>query len=379
MKITVVAHGLHVAGGRSVAMNIITALGVVAGEHDYQLIMPAGVGYEALTLPPNVTTIFVAVHSGLFARITYDFLTLPKLVAKWQPDLIFCLGNYGLTLRNVKQAILFHKPHFVYPEVKLALSYKERLKNTVIKFQIQRSLKYTHIVFCQTSALANRFSQNFKNVPDVKLLPNVVSATVKSSLVDDALLPERLKHTLFNNKFKLFALTRYYSHKNLEILVQVFDEYRDLLKDVVCITTIDESEHKNAKVLLNNIKRLGLSNSIINIGPVEQKQLPTLYYFSDALILPTLLESFSGTYVEAMQYQKPILTSDRDFSRVVCGDAAMYFDPLSSEDIANKVFKLKGDARARAELIEKGRVRLSHMPNNWNSVVESAVENMLAL
>ena len=31
--------------------------------------------------------------------------------------------------------------------------------------------------------------------------------------------------------------------------------------------------------------------------------------------MPTLLESFSGTYVESMYFEKPILTSDLDFAK----------------------------------------------------------------
>ena len=34
--------------------------------------------------------------------------------------------------------------------------------------------------------------------------------------------------------------------------------------------------------------------------------------------LPSLLESYSGAYVEAMSFGVPIVTSDRDFAREVC-------------------------------------------------------------
>ena len=49
--------------------------------------------------------------------------------------------------------------------------------------------------------------------------------------------------------------------------------------------------------------------------------------------MPTLLESFSGTYVEAMYHQIPIFTSDIDFAHDVCKEAAFYFDPLDSNSI----------------------------------------------
>ena len=58
---------------------------------------------------------------------------------------------------------------------------------------------------------------------------------------------------------------------------------------------------------------------------------------SSALFLPTLVESFGLIYLEAMKYGCPIITSDRDFSRWICGDLAMYFDPMDAISIANTI------------------------------------------
>ena len=43
MRIAVIAHGLRVAGGRSVAQNIIASLSRIGGAHEYLLVMPKGV------------------------------------------------------------------------------------------------------------------------------------------------------------------------------------------------------------------------------------------------------------------------------------------------------------------------------------------------
>ena len=64
---------------------------------------------------------------------------------------------------------------------------------------------------------------------------------------------------------------------------------------------------------------------------------PKLYNQADAMFLPTLLETFSASYPEAMKMERPILTSDLDFAKDICGDAALYFNPLDSYDIANKI------------------------------------------
>ena len=88
---------------------------------------------------------------------------------------------------------------------------------------------------------------------------------------------------------------------------------------------------------MKTIKKYDLDDTNINLGPEMMDKVPNLYKACHGLFLPTLLESFSGTYIECMQFQKPIFTSDRDFSKDVCGDCAYYFDPHSPEDIINTI------------------------------------------
>jgi glycosyltransferase involved in cell wall biosynthesis len=49
------------------------------------------------------------------------------------------------------------------------------------------------------------------------------------------------------------------------------------------------------------------------------------------------VESYGLVYVEAMEVSRTILTSDRDFARWLCGDAAQYFDPLDPVAAADAI------------------------------------------
>ena len=62
--------------------------------------------------------------------------------------------------------------------------------------------------------------------------------------------------------------------------------------------------------------------------------------------------------LEAMKMEKPILTSNYSFAADICGDAALYFDPLDAKDIAEKILKLKDDKKLYDELIKIGKERL---------------------
>ncbi len=67
--------------------------------------------------------------------------------------------------------------------------------------------------------------------------------------------------------------------------------------------------------------KLGVEECLYNHGPVPVTDGPQLYQTCDFLLLPTILETFSGTYPEAMAMGLPIITTDLDFAHEICQDA----------------------------------------------------------
>src|SRR5690606_19619774 len=112
------------------------------------------------------------------------------------------------------------------------------------------------------------------------------------------------------------------------------------------------------------------SDNIINLGPVKIEEGPSLYKECDAVFLPTLLECFSASYPEAMIMEKPILTSDLSFARSICGNAALYFNPVDPSDAAEKIIKIIDDIGLQKELIEKGKERVKVFPTPYERAKE---------
>src|SRR5262249_5796330 len=103
------------------------------------------------------------------------------------------------------------------------------------------------------------------------------------------------------------------------------------------------------------------------------------YQNSQALILPTVLESFTSTYPEAMKFNCPILTSDLDFARVVCGDAALYFDPWNVDSMCEAILRLRDDPQLAQELTARGRERFKQIACSWDDIVGSALKTITEL
>jgi glycosyltransferase involved in cell wall biosynthesis len=150
----------------------------------------------------------------------------------------------------------------------------------------------------------------------------------------------------------LLTISANYLHKNMDIIPKVVKILCEIYPDFRFrfVVTLNESDLK-----FDNPK---LKEYVIFLGEIHINQCPYLYEQSDIMFLPTLLECFSASYAEAMYMKTPILTSDLDFARGLCGGAALYFDPLSPQDIAGKIITLSEDENLQKTLIKEGLEQL---------------------
>jgi glycosyltransferase involved in cell wall biosynthesis len=144
----------------------------------------------------------------------------------------------------------------------------------------------------------------------------------------------------------------------------------------MAILTIAATDHPNARKLLRSIDELQLGRHFSIVGPLKQHELGGYYRHCDALFLPTLLESFSGTYLEAMQFGCPILTSDLDFARYICGDAAIYFDPWDIGSMKNAILRLKNNPGLTMQMIARGKERLCMSNPTWDEIARNLCKHL---
>lgn len=83
---------------------------------------------------------------------------------------------------------------------------------------------------------------------------------------------------------------------------------------------------------------------------------------------PSLYEGFGLPPLEAMLFAKPTLVSDIASLREVCGDAALYCDPLSVEDIIGGVLRLATEEALRARLSSLAAARAAYF--TWDRAAE---------
>ena len=80
-----------------------------------------------------------------------------------------------------------------------------------------------------------------------------------------------------------------------------------------------------------------LPHGVESRGHISSNRLIELYRTAAALVYPSLYEGFGIPCVEAMACSCPVAASRVASLPEVCGDAAVYFDPLSVESIAQGI------------------------------------------
>jgi glycosyltransferase involved in cell wall biosynthesis len=86
-------------------------------------------------------------------------------------------------------------------------------------------------------------------------------------------------------------------------------------------------------------------------GYVSPDELAALYRTAAALVFPSLHETFGLPPLEAMASGCPVAVSRAGSLPEICGEAACYFDPRSTEEIAEAILSVVDDP---ASLVAKG-------------------------
>jgi glycosyltransferase involved in cell wall biosynthesis len=102
---------------------------------------------------------------------------------------------------------------------------------------------------------------------------------------------------------------------------------------------------------------------IVRAGYVSDGELKALYEQAACLAFPSLYEGFGLPPLEAMYCGCPAIVSTHAALAEACGDAAMYCDGLSVDDIAQKIERMLTDDALRASYREQG-LRHAHA-HSW--------------
>ena len=370
MKFVIESVGLTAGGGKELAIDLMTRLATHT-EHQFTFIVPDMTSYQAIS-GVNIRKLICQTSAGLVQRAVFLNHEVPKICRAIGADGLLCLGNFPAPQSGCPTLVLLHNPWVVYsdPGAAFRRTNRERLITAYARHRY-RHLPSGITIVTQTRIMKDRLCRRYKIDPGrVVIIPNACSF---EKPVGDA-AAKRAKQQNGSRPFRFLCLARYYAQKNIEMVLQAAERLSAYTsRTAECVITIAAEQHPGARKLLARLESSAQKNTVRNIGPVPAAKLPEVYRNADALIHPTLLESYSRTYLEAMHFGLPILTSDRDFAREGCRDAAVYFDPLDADSVAKSMAEIMEDQALHERLVQNGW-RIEAQVPNWDEIASRFVE-----
>jgi glycosyltransferase involved in cell wall biosynthesis len=367
MNFVIEGLGLLSYGTKQVALEILPRFGRRL-EHDFTLILPRIPEYAAIT-GPNLSVLGIPRSRSLLRREVLLNRYVPKLCRDKRADALLCMGSFIPRRLPCPTAVFLQFPPVVYrePAVEGSLTLRDRL---IVAYgrSLYRRMPRKVLVIVQIEAIKRRLVSLYGIDPErIVVIPSTMPTFLPGRHHSS---PSRGPREPF--LFVCFA--RYYPHKNIEIL---FDALRRLprytARPARCLINISAHQGPGARKFLRKTAQAGERSNITCIEPVGREELPGLYQSGDAYIFPTLMETFSMTYDEAMHFSLPILTSDRDFAKERCGDAAVYFDPLDADSVAKAMARVMEDEQLCRRLVENGQRILAKAPS-WDDIAGRFVD-----
>lgn len=163
------------------------------------------------------------------------------------------------------------------------------------------------------------------------------------------------------------------SHKNLPNLLHAFHLLKTEYGYEGSLVITGRKDPVYAPELEEKTLSLKLEDDVIFTGLVEEKDLVPLYNGAQTYVFPSLYEGFGLPPLEAMQCGVPVVASSISSIPEICGkENAVFFDPASPEDMAEKIFTVTSQPSLRKKLIANGLERVKQF--SWKTMTEDTLK-----
>lgn len=179
-------------------------------------------------------------------------------------------------------------------------------------------------------------------------------------------IDEKVKVDLPQN-YILFVGSRE-NYKNFQLLVEAVEE---LLKSDQSLYLVAAGGGKFSEEEVSFIKSIGLEKQIVQ-KYFEEKELGQFYKNAKCFVFPSAYEGFGIPVLEAMACGCPIILSNASSFPEVAGEAGIYFETNSKEDLQIKISDVLADHNLRASYIKKGFEQIKKF--DWDAAAEKCLQ-----
>lgn len=356
MKVLVDCSRLRTGGGIQVGLGVL-ANACRSREHQWYVAASRQLADELGGEEKEHYACFATVgeRSGLWSRLHNNASELARIEEAVKPDVVFTVFGPTMWRARAPHVIGFALPTLIYPTERASLlkqcAIRQRCRRRMADAYARIQMRGVRHWIVETSVVRERL-HTILGVPRgaVFVVPNAYSPM----FAEEVLRPR----TRSGDTFRIIVPSAYYVHKNLECVPRVAYELARLtarpFEFVLTIPGTASAWKEISRVAM----AVGMNNRIRTVGNVAHREIAGLYRDADAVFLPTLLECSTAVYPESFMARVPLVTSDRDFARALCGEGAAYVDPYSASDAAASLSRIIDERGYGESLVEAGAAAL---------------------
>jgi len=202
---------------------------------------------------------------------------------------------------------------------------------------------------------------------DLLELYHIDESKIKVIYHGNSLKYDVTEKAIFEKPYLLYVGDRR-AYKNFGLVLKGFRD-SDFIKKNFSLLCFGGGEFRKNEAEL--IQKYGLEGKIFQTEGSD-RELANAYRYASVFIYPSLYEGFGIPLLEAMHYGCPIAASDSSCFPEVAGDAAVYFNPGSEEEMTGAIEKVVNDTEVRDKLVKSGIEREKMF--GWDKCAEETFE-----
>jgi glycosyltransferase involved in cell wall biosynthesis len=342
MKVAICARTFGENGGIGVyTRSLLDSLLPLASNHEFVIFYSNRTEIGRFRHLSNVKEIFVSAKT----KLLWDQVVTPYHAAQQGVDLIFHPKMSVPLVTKAKTLLVLHgSERFVYPQ----FSHKSDLFyfKTLYRLYMKRATAIISVSHNAAKDLIRFWNIDPRKVTTVHLAP----APHFRKLADRAALEAVRRKYNLPQRF-ILNVGLLYPGKNIPNLLRALKRVREH-EDVKLV--LAGSGRRLYQDDLEQIRALGLEDSVCLPGYIPHEDLLAFYNLTEAVVFPSFYESFGLISLEAMACGCPVVVSRTGGAPEAAGDAACYVDPADEVSIADAILRVLTDAKLRQELVGKG-------------------------
>lgn len=290
------------------------------------------------------------------ARLSWEQFVLPRRIRQLKLDVLFNPGFTSPLVGSCPNVTVFHDlQHKRHPE------YFRRFDLPFWRLFLYWSAMQSRYLIAVSEATREDLLKFYTlDASKVRVVPHGV---------DDAFFDVGRRRR--PQQFRQFVLcvSTLHPHKNIDRLVRAFRRVHQVRPEFQLI--IAGMHGFQTSQIEQTIIECGMGAQVHITGWIPREELLALYRTAWAFVYPSTFEGFGLPVLEALAAGIPGAVSAIEPIRSIAGSAALLFDPLNEQAMAEEIFRIIDDDDVRARLSTAGPQRAGNF--SWRLAAQQTL------